>query len=461
MKYRSTRGGIAGLAFKDAVIMGLADDGGLLVPEEVPHVAASLDRWESLSYPALAFEIMRLFIGDIPDDDLKHLIDASYQSFDDPLVTPVKSLDDFWVLELFHGPTLAFKDVALQFLGNMFEYILTERGAEVNILGATSGDTGSAAIAGVRGKQNIHIYIMFPEGRTSPIQERQMTTILDHNVHNIAIRGSFDDCQALMKEIFSDLRFKEQYGLAAVNSVNWTRVLAQMVYYFAAWYQMGRPEKFDVSVPTGNFGNIFAGFMARRMGLPIDHLILATNENDILCRFFNSGVYRRTGVHFTLSPAMDIQVASNFERYLFYQLGEKPARVNAFMKAFLENGEERLHFNTERFDETFLAGSADDEETLSTIREVYDDSNYLVDPHTAVGISVGRRYQDKDVPLLCLATAHPAKFQDAMRKALPEVAVSHPALASLADLPVRKTILAGDAALVKHFIETGGESGSQ
>lgn len=456
MKYRSTRGGIAGLSFKDAVIMGLADDGGLLIPHEIPDVTADLPRWGDLSYAELAFEVMKPFVGDIPEDDFKRLVDASYASFDDPKVAPVKDVDGFSVLELFHGPTLAFKDIALQLLGNVFEYILEERGTEVNILGATSGDTGSAAIAGVRGKARINIYIMFPEGKTSPLQERQMTTILDDNVHNIAVEGSFDDCQAIMKEIFSDLAFKEQYSLAAVNSVNWTRVLAQVVYYFWAWYQMGQPKVFDAAVPTGNFGDIFAGYIARRMGLPIGHLVLATNENDILCRFFNTGVYRRGEVHFTYSPAMDIQVASNFERYLFYQLGEDAARVNDFMQAFQANGEAVLNFNTARFDESFMAGSANNDETLATMRDIYEADDYIVDPHTAVGITVGLRLRREDVPLLCLATAHPAKFEEAMHKALPGIKVTHPSLEALAGLPVRKKVLPANVEAIKQFIEAHG-----
>lgn len=456
MQYRSTRGGISGLSFKDAVIMGLADDGGLLVPHSFPDVTAELDRWDELDYVGLAFEVMSRFIDDIPADDLRALIGKSYETFSDDKVTPLNPLGDFYILELFHGPTLAFKDVALQFLGNMFEYILTERGAQVNILGATSGDTGSAAIAGVRGKDNINIYVMFPEGKTSPVQELQMTTILDDNVHNIAIDGSFDDCQQLMKEIFSDLPFKEQYSLAAVNSVNWTRVLAQIVYYFSAWYQLGKPERFDVAVPTGNFGNIFAGYCAREMGLPIDRLILATNENDILSRFFNTGEYRRGDVNYTHSPAMDIQVSSNFERYLFYKLGEDTAKVSEFMRAFLSSGEQTINYNTARFDDTFVASAASNASTLATIRSMYEEYGYLADPHTAVGICVGRNFQRDGVPLVCLATAHPAKFEDAILEALPGVDVGHPTLDSLKGLPSRKQLLPADIAQVKSFIENGG-----
>ncbi|MEX2488787.1 MAG: threonine synthase [Pseudomonadales bacterium] len=456
MKYQSTRGGVKGLAFKQAVSMGLADDGGLLVPETIPNVSASLSAWADLPYSELAFEIMRHYVDDIGADDLNSLVHKSYSAFDHPEVTPVAELDGYSVLELFHGPTLAFKDVALQFLGNVFEHILIETGSTLNILGATSGDTGSAAIAGVHGKANIDIYVMFPEGKTSPVQERQMTTILDENVHNIGINGSFDDCQFLMKEIFSDLTFKEGHNLAAVNSVNWARVLAQIVYYFFAWYRMGQPDRYDVSVPTGNFGNIFAAWLARRMGLPVNKLILATNSNDILARFFDTGVYARGDVTYSYSPAMDIQVASNFERYLFYQLGESPAKVNEFMQSFAESGSAKVDFNTRRFDDVFLAGSASDDETLTTIRRVYLEEGYLADPHTAVGIVVGNRLRDPDLPLLCLATAHPAKFEDAIHKAVPEAEVSHPAIDRLRDLPVRKSVLDPDPERVKAFIESGG-----
>lgn len=456
MKYLSTRGGISGLSFKDAVIMGLADDGGLLVPESLPDVRDRLDDWDGLDYPALATAVMGLFIDDIGADDLEALVSRSYGTFTDPDVTPVRAVGDLHILELFHGPTLAFKDVALQFLGNVFEHILTERGTEVNILGATSGDTGGAAIAGVRGKDNVNIYIMFPEGKTSPLQELQMTTVLDPNVHNIAIEGSFDDCQTILKDVFSDLPFKERFSLAAVNSVNWTRVLAQIVYYFSAWYQMGRPAEFDVAVPTGNFGNIFAGYCARQMGLPIGQLILATNNNDILCEFFNTGVYRRGDVHFTHSPAMDIQVSSNLERYLYYLMASDTDRVRAFMESFKASGEATYRFNTQSLDASIRAGAADNQQTLDTIREMYEQESYLLDPHTAVGVHVCRDYRRADVPMLCLATAHPAKFIEAMHEALPEVDASHPQLTELVGKPSRKTVMPADTDSVKQFIEAGG-----
>lgn len=451
MRYKSTRGEVTGIAFKDAVMMGLASDGGLLLPESLPDFSGSLADWKDLSYSDLAFNIMSEFIDDISAGDLRDIIDRSYATFDDPLVTPLKQLGEVHVLELFHGPTLAFKDVALQFLGNVFEHILKERNTEVNILGATSGDTGSAAIAGIRGKDNINIYIMFPEGKTSPLQELQMTSVLDDNVHNIGIEGSFDDCQLLMKSVFSDLEFKAEYNLAAVNSVNWTRVMAQIVYYFSAYFQLGSPKQFDVSVPTGNFGDIFAGFLAQKMGLPIRKLILATNANDILSRFFNTGIYERGDVNFTYSPAMDIQVASNFERYLYYRCGEDSGKVTAFMSQFLDTGKAEMLYNTERFDEGILATSVSNDETLAMIQKYHQDFDYFVDPHTAVGLTAAVRFKEAGVPLVSLSTAHPAKFDDVMSEAMDDI-VTHPTLEAIRGSETRKQVLAADMDVIKDLI---------
>ena len=452
MRYVSTRGGVSGLSFCEAVMMGLASDGGLLVPIEIPDVSESLREFQTLDYNDLAVRVMSCFIDDIPPADLESLVRRSYETFDDDRVTPLVPVGDMHVMELFHGPTLAFKDVALQFLGNVFEYVLTRDGGQLNILGATSGDTGSAAIAGVRGKQNINIFIMFPDGRTSPLQERQMTTVLDDNVQNLAIDGSFDDCQSILKGLFADLPFKDRYRLGAVNSVNWARVLAQVVYYFAAWVQLGAPAAFQVAVPTGNFGNIFAGYIARRMGLPIDKLILATNENDILHRFFTTGRYQRGSVHFTHSPAMDIQVSSNFERYLYYQFAQNTARVAGFMQEFLGKGSATVNFNTVNFDDAFATGCVTDAETLATMVQTFENTGYLPDPHTAVGIHVAGLERDVSLPLVCMATAHSAKFDAVIRSALPDVEVSHPALEALKDLPVRSTQLPNDREAVKAFI---------
>ncbi len=452
MRYVSTRGGVSDLSFCEAVMMGLASDGGLLVPAEIPDIRPRLPEFQSLSYVEIAARVMGCFIDDIPEADLKALIVKSYETFDDQRITPIVPVGDLHIMELFHGPTLAFKDVALQFLGNVFEYVLARDGGQLNILGATSGDTGSAAIAGVRGKENINIFIMFPDGRTSPLQERQMTTVLDDNVQNIAIEGSFDDCQSILKGVFADLEFKKKYQLGAVNSVNWARVLAQVVYYFSAWVQLGSPAKFQVAVPTGNFGNIFAGYIARRMGLPIDKLILATNENDILHRFFSTGRYERGNVHFTYSPAMDIQVSSNFERYLFYQFDQNAPKVSEFMAEFLNKGSATVNFNTVNFDDAFATGCVSDAETLDTIVQIYESTGYLLDPHTAVGVHAAAGKRHSDLPLVCMATAHPAKFDEVIRNGLPEADVTHPALEALKDLPARKALLPNQQEAVKTFI---------
>lgn len=455
MRYQSTRGGASGLTFTEAVMTGLAPDGGLLVPASIPDVRDRLDEFAALGYKELAWEVMSLFIDDIDPDDLTKILDASYSAFEHPEITPVHTAGNLHVLELFHGPTLAFKDVALQFLGNVFDHVLEARGDHLNILGATSGDTGSAAIAGVRGRSNIDIFVMFPDGRTSPLQERQMTTVLDANVHALAIEGSFDDCQSILKEIFRDLDFKTSHALGAVNSVNWARVLAQVVYYFYGYFRVAGQGPLDVTVPTGNFGNIFAAYIARQMGLPLRRLVLATNANDILARFFQSGRYARGDVHFSLSPSMDIQVSSNFERYLYYSLGSDPARVRDVMERFEAGAEVQLNYNTRVYDETFAAGSADDAATLAAIRQTWDEHGYLVDPHTAVGIAVARDYLQKSgdgVPMMCVATAHPAKFPDSIADVLPDVPATHPTLAALTDYPTRKTVLPADAEAVKAVI---------
>jgi len=295
---------------------------------------------------------------------------------------------------------------------------------------------------------------MFPEGRTSALQEKQMTTVLDDNVQNLAIEGSFDDCQSILKSIFNDLAFKDGYNLGAVNSVNWARILAQVVYYFSAYVQLGLPERFQVAVPTGNFGNIFAGYIARRMGLPLETLILATNQNDILHRFFTTGRYERGNVHFSHSPAMDIQVASNFERYLYFEFGQAPEKVKEFMEDFSSTGLATTAFNTLNFDAAFTSGRVSDEDTVATIARTFEETEYLLDPHTAVGVEVGQVKRRPEVPLVCLATAHPSKFDEVIRQAIPNIEVSHPSLEILKDLPERKTLLEGEVDVVKDFIST-------
>lgn len=452
MKYISTRGGVEPISFKDAVMMGMASDGGLLIPEFFPDVTDKLTSWKSLSFQELAYEIFSLYIDDIPGDELKNLIEKSYSTFDHPLVTPVTKLTKVDILELFHGPTLAFKDVALQFLGNTFEYILNERNGKLNILGATSGDTGSAAIQGVRGKDNIHIFIMHPDGRTSPLQALQMTSVLDENVFNIAVDGSFDDCQNIMKETFADLEFKNKFHLGAVNSVNWARILAQTVYYFHAYNQVAEGNsKLSFSVPTGNFGDIFAGYIAKSMGLPIDKLILATNENDILARFFNSGVYEMGSVNFTISPAMDIQIASNFERFLYFLVGKNSDTVNKLMNQFKSTGKMVVDEESMKRNDCFISASAGTDKTLARIKEYWENENYLLDPHTAVGVAVAEE-RKTETRTVCLSTAHPAKFPDAIENATGKDLAKHPSLEALKGAKTRCEKLSADKAEIQKFL---------
>jgi len=399
----------------------LATDGGLLIPESLPDLSHELDALAALSYPELAAEVFSHFVDDIPADDLRGLTDRAYASFRHPDTAPLVEIGDRHILELFHGPTLAFKDMAMQFLAQFFEYELGRRGEELNILGSTSGDTGSAAIHGVRGKEGIRIFMMHPEGRTSPVQALQMTSVLDDNVFNLAVDGTFDDCQRIMKTLFADVPFKQRHHLGAVNSVNWVRVMAQIVYYLYSGLRLMREsgeKEVQFSVPTGNFGNILAGYYACCMGLPVRRLILATNENDILSRFFETGSYELGEVSHTLSPSMDIQVASNFERFLYVILEGDCERVRSVMSEFSESGRVDLSDCLRHPAMQLLrAGRADREETIAAIQSVHAEHDMLLCPHTAVGVSVGDRLRDPDVPLICLATAHPAKFVDALIEA--------------------------------------------
>ena len=437
--------------------MGLGSDGGLLVPERIPSLERNIRHLSGASYSELAFEIFKLYIDDIAERDLRQIVDKSYSNFSDSKVTPLVQVGEDYVLELFHGPTLAFKDVALQFLGNVFEHILNQQNTFLNVLGATSGDTGSAAIAGLRGKKNINVFIMFPEGKTSSVQEKQMTTVMDPNIHSIAIDGSFDDCQSLLKEVFRDVSFKEDLKLGAVNSVNWARVLAQTVYYFSTYIQLGMPRAFQVAVPTGNFGNIFSAYVAKQMGLPIERLILATNQNDILHRFFETGLYRRDNVCFTSSPAMDIQVASNFERYLFYVYHSRIDKFKHFINSFESSGSAKIDLSDlPPNNDGFVTSSVSDMETIKRIRLTYERTGYILDPHTAVGLDAGLRKRNNEIPLVTLATAHPAKFPSLLEEALPEAEVSHPIIESLEGLPTRKSHIKNDSSTLREFIETIG-----
>lgn len=454
MKYISTRGGIKPINFCEAVRMGLASDGGLIVPESIPNISKEIDSWRGLNYREIAFKVMSLFIDDIPSEDLEKLIFASTEKFTSKEVTPTVDIDDVFILELFHGPTLAFKDLALQFLGNVFEYILQRDGGELNILGATSGDTGSAAIQGLLNKDNINIFIMHPKGRTSPLQAMQMISVLDKNVHNIAIDGTFDDCQHLMKSTFNDSEFKAKHSLGAINSVNWARILAQVVYYVHSSLNHTNQEntKVNFSVPTGNFGDIFAGYIAKKMGCPIDKLLLATNENNILAKFFNTGIYEKGEVVHTISPSMDIQVASNFERYLYYFLDENSDNLNKAMLSFTNNG--RFICDTENengIDSQIIADSANTESTLAMIKETWNKHNYLLDPHTATSLVVAKKHASP-YKTICLATAHPAKFPKAIEDAMGKDIATHPSLEALKGLPTRCEELDSNIGSIKKFI---------
>ena len=455
MQYISTRGGSEAVGFKDAVLTGLARDGGLLLPESIPDARGLLEAWSGLSYPELACEIMSLYT-DIPLDRMSELVKRSYAGFRHDEIAPVVSVGGIFILELFHGPTLAFKDIALQYLGNLFQHILEERDGHLNILAATSGDTGSAAIHGVRGRENISIFVMHPNGKISLIQERQMTSVLDKNVFNIAVEGTFDDCQRIMKGVFSDLDFRDRHVLGSVNSINWARLLAQIVYYFYSAFRVMRrtgAERVRFAVPTGNFGDILAGYLAWKMGLPVGGLILATNENDILARFFNTGTYSLGRVCSTISPSMDIQVASNFERYLYYRTGEDPWKLAELMRTFSETGSMTIACGShETVDPLFLAGSGNHDSTVATIKHYYTEHGYLLDPHSAVGVHVASSFSASDEPMICLATAHPAKFPEAIKEAAGVDAARHPVVDNLSDCRTRKKILAADEVSVKEYI---------
>lgn len=459
MQYISTRGGIAPLPFTQAVLMGLALDGGLLLPHEIPAVdSETLTTWQTLSYPELAFEVMSRFIDDIPASDLQDLINRSYATFGTKEVTPMVNLGNLHILELFHGPTLAFKDVALQFLGNLFEYLLNKNESVMNIIGATSGDTGSAAIYGVRGKARINIFILHPQKRVSKVQEKQMTTVMDANVFNVAIRGSFDDGQAIVKEIFNDLPFKDAYHLGAINSINWARVLAQVVYYVKAAldiHRRGHTGPIDFSIPTGNFGDIFAGFIAKRM-LPtgtIRQLVLATNSNTILSRLVNQGDYSLGRVVQTSSPSMDIQAASNFERYLYYLTNCDTAQTKALMIDFLKAGKLDLSDQLGQIQKDFVSTAVSEEATLDAIHCFKQAHDYTLDPHTAVGVHAAFQHKTEGIPMVCLATAHPAKFAEAVERATGAPPVLPDALEGIENRPTRCEIMDADTETIKAYLK--------
>ena len=459
MRYVSTRGAAPALGFTDVLLAGLARDGGLYVPERWPVFGAA--DWASLAgvaYADLAARILAPFmIGDrAADDPLPEILRDAYAGFSSPAVTPLVQIGpNDWILELFHGPTFAFKDLAMQVLGRLMDRALTARDQRVTIVGATSGDTGSAAIEAFAGRERADIFILHPKGRVSDIQRKQMTTVDASNVFNIALEGTFDDAQALVKAMFNDLPFRDGLALAGVNSINWARVMAQIPYYAAAALALGGPARpVAFAVPTGNFGDILAGFCAKRMGLPVAGLTIATNVNDILVRCLATGRYQCETVTPTQSPSMDIQVSSNFERLIFEATGRDGGVVRGLLDGLAQSGAFELpDAALARIRAEFTAVRVDEATTTDTIRAVYKDTGLVIDPHTAVGVAAARaRKGAADVPMVALATAHPAKFAPAVTRAIGRAPELPPKLAALADLPERMTVLPNDLATVQRFI---------
>ena len=424
MKYISTRGKAPALGFEDTMLSGLARDGGLYVPETIPTLSAEdIRAMHGLSYEEIAFRVMRPFVGDaFTDEVFADLISKAYAGFGHDARAPLVQLGNgHFLLELFHGPTLAFKDFAMQLIGQMFEKALTRRDDRVTIVGATSGDTGSAAIEAFRGLDAVDVFILYPHGRVSEVQRRQMTTPVETNVHALALDGTFDDCQARLKDMFNDFEFRDTVKLAGVNSINWGRVLAQVVYYFSSAVSLGAPDRtVSFTVPTGNFGDIFAGFIAKQMGLPIDRLVIATNENDILHRCMEQAEYRKHGVVPTISPSMDIEVSSNFERALFWAHDRDAAAVSALMDELKDSGGFRISDNAmSALKEHYDSGTCDEAQTYAKITSALANTGELLCPHSAIGVHVAEQHlkRNPSTPMITLATAHPAKFPDAVEKA--------------------------------------------
>ena len=471
MKYISTRGDRTERRFCEILLEGLAPDGGLYLPVAYPKVDAdTLARWRGLAYADLAFEILSLYIDDIPPADLKALVHKTYTAevFGSEAIVPVRALSEggqasgLWIEALSNGPTLAFKDMAMQLLGHLFEYELGRRGEELNILGATSGDTGSAAEYAMRGKQGVRVFMLSPHGRMSPFQQAQMFSLQDANIHNIAVEGVFDDAQDIVKAVSNDLAFKRQYKIGTVNSINWARLLAQVVYYFAGYFQVTRSNSEPVSftVPSGNFGNVCAGHVARMMGLPIRHLVVATNENDVLDEFFRTGSYRVRGsaeTHETSSPSMDISKASNFERFVYDLLGRDGQRTRSlFGETLAREGRFQLAAGEiERIASFgFQSGKSTHADRLATIRSTWERYGSLVDTHTADGVKVALEHLEAGVPMIVLETALPAKFAETIREAVNQEPDRPAGLAGIEALPKRFTVMKPDVEAVKAFVRS-------
>lgn len=474
MKYISTRGQSPALQFSEILLGGLAPDGGLYLPETYPQITdADLTAMRSMSYADLAFAILSRFVDDIPAADLKTIIDKTYrpevygftrkgQNAAD--ITPTLKLDEnLYLLSLSNGPTLAFKDMAMQLLGNMFEYVLTKTGKTTNILGATSGDTGSAAEYAMRGKKGIRVFMLSPHKKMSRFQTAQMFSLQDENIYNIAVEGVFDDCQDMVKAVSNDAAFKAEYKIGAVNSINWGRIVAQVVYYFKGYFAVtqNNAQKVSFSVPSGNFGNVCAGHIARMMGLPIDKLIVATNENDVLDEFFKTGVYRPRGsanTYHTSSPSMDISKASNFERFVFDLVGRDAAKVRELWKSVDNGGAFDIkHLMPKLVDYGFVSGSSNHANRMQTIRETKAKYDVVIDTHTADGLKVAldhfnQNQADKNTPMIVLETALPAKFEDAITEALGHAPERPTSLEGIEDLPQKFTVMKADAGVIKDFI---------
>lgn len=466
MRYISTRGGISPQNFSEILLSGLAQDGGLAVPEFYPQIdTAELESWRYLSYSELAFEILSRFMDDIPTANLRDIITRTYTAklFGSADITPIKTLEPgLHILCLSNGPTLAFKDIAMQFIGNLFEYTLAKTGGTLNILGATSGDTGSSAEYAMRGKQRIRVFMLSPYGKMSRFQTAQMFSLQDENIFNIAVRGVFDDCQDIVKAVSNDHHFKQNHHIGTVNSINWARIAAQIVYYFKGYFAVtqSNDELVSFAVPSGNFGNIFAGHVARMMGLPIKHLILATNENDVLDEFFRTGLYRprtTSETQHTSSPSMDISKASNFERYVFDLAERDSSRIKELWQS-VENGNGFDLFGTTIWtkakDLGFISGSSHHSNRIKTIQTIYKTYGVLVDTHTADGIKVGLENRESDIPLICLETALPVKFSDSIQEAIGKEPEPVPGFEDLEKLPQRFIVMDKDVNEVKQFISS-------
>ncbi len=467
MKYLSTRGEAVGRGFSDILLEGLAPDGGLYLPERYPQVdAATLTRWRTLKYAALAFEIFSLYVDDVPPAELGAIVEKTYtaETFGDARIAPLRPLEPgVFVLGLSNGPTLAFKDMAMQFLGHAFEYELARRGRNLNVLGATSGDTGSAAEHALKGKRGIQVFMLSPLGRMSAFQQAQMFSLQDANIHNIAVEGVFDDCQDLVKGVSADLAFKSRHSIGTVNSINWARLLAQVVYYFAGYFQATSTNgaQVDFAVPTGNFGNICAGHVARQMGLPIRRLVLATNENDVLDEFFRTGTYRvrsAAETHETSSPSMDISKASNFERFVFDALGRDAARTRELFAAVELRRVFALSEAERRRVATFalVSGRSTGADRLATIRDVHARFGEVIDPHTADALKVGRAHAEAGTPMIVLETALAAKFNATVREAIGSDAPRPKRFAGIESLPRRFMAMPPDLDRLKVFIAENG-----